>query len=122
MPILSLQYFVGPEEAASSNGVPAEKASEGGSQPSLPELPYHRFSNGDGILLVSTLPNGELPKPDPSRVSRFPQGIPALEAGHLTGMQLLTAHSAMPLTLPRPHILCAQITACHAGHGQLCLL
>ena len=106
MPILFLQYFAGPEEAASSNGVPAEEASEGGSQPSLPELPYHRFSNGDGILLVSTLPNGELPKPDPSRVSRFPQCIPALEAGHLTGMQLVTAHSAMPLMLPLVLIFC----------------
>ena len=39
----------------------------------LPELPYHRFSNGDGILVVSTLPNGELPKADLSQASRAPQ-------------------------------------------------
>ena len=91
-----LQIFSGPEEAASSNGVPAEETSECSSQPSLPELPYHRFSNGDGILLVSTLPNGELPRPDPSRVSSFPQCIPALEAGHSNGMQLIILHFAVP--------------------------
>ena len=38
-------------------------------QQAFPELPYHRFSNGDGILVVSTLPNGELPKADPSQAS-----------------------------------------------------
>ena len=56
-----------------------QKASE--KQPALPELPYHRFSNGDGILLVSTLSNGEVPKADSQASStaqpRFKNGLPS---------------------------------------------
>ena len=96
--------------------MPAEEASEGGSQPSLPELPYHRFSNGDGILLVSTLPNGELPRPDPSRVSRFPQRISTLEEGRFDGMQLIIAHLAMPSIHLSDVTLTSECTSSGACH------
>lgn len=61
----------GVESHAVDNGSSAGEAPKGSEerpalpeQPALPELPYHRFSNGDGILLVNTLSNGELLKAD----------------------------------------------------------
>jgi hypothetical protein len=58
-------------------------SSEGSEESKLPELPYHRFSNGDGILVVRTLPNGELPKPDVSQARSIFIGASAkLAIGH----------------------------------------
>ena len=72
----------GLESHAVNNGSAAGEAPEGSEkQPALPELPYHRFSNGDGILLVSTLSNGEVPKADSQASSaaqpRFLEGLPS---------------------------------------------
>ncbi|MCJ1297098.1 hypothetical protein MMC34_008667 [Xylographa carneopallida] len=61
--------------AAKEGGPPGEAPEGGEQQLALPELPYHRFSNGDGILVVSTLPNGELPKADLSQASRASQHL-----------------------------------------------
>lgn len=70
----------GPAGHAVDNGSSAGEAAQGSEErPALPELPYHRFSNGDGILLVSTLDNGEVPKTDSPQASsaaqpRFQEG------------------------------------------------
>lgn len=61
--------IAGMEAQAVTEGTEGQE-SEARRGPKLPELPYHRFSNGDGILLVSTLPNGELPKPNPSQARK----------------------------------------------------
>ncbi|BDA47014.1 probable regulator of nonsense transcripts 1 homolog at C-terminar half [Coccomyxa sp. Obi] len=51
-PQASQDWQQGPQQEGQAEDGPAE----------LPELPYNRFSQGDGILLVRTLRNGELPE------------------------------------------------------------
>jgi len=64
----------GLEGHAVDNGSSADEAPQGSEKrPALPELPYHRFSNGDGILVVSTLDNGEVPKTDSPQASSAAQ-------------------------------------------------
>lgn len=74
------------------------EASEGvEQQQAFPELPYHRFSNGDGILVVSTLPNGELPKADPSQASISVLHHSLLSCWHSVQVPILQAASATAL-------------------------